>query len=69
MWKNLSDFGFDNVTSSYQTFGSCHSLFKDGANGSGAAYPNNPQDPPEAVNNMASGWDNKVSSIFVGSGV
>jgi hypothetical protein len=60
---NLSTFGFDNVTSSYQV-GACSSTFYDGASGGGSVYPGNTSAGASATS-MLSGWDNRVSSVFI----
>lgn len=60
---NLSAFSFDNVTSSYRV-GACSSTFYDGANGGTPIYPGNTAAGASAAS-MLSGWDNRVSSVFI----
>ena len=60
---NLSVFSFDNVASSYRV-GACSSTFYDGASGGAPTYPGNTSAGASATS-MASGWDNRVSSVFI----
>lgn len=60
---NLSAFSFDNVTSSYRV-GACSSTFYDGASGGAPTYPGNTSAGASATS-MLSGWDNRVSSVFI----
>jgi hypothetical protein len=63
LWQNLSDWGFSNQTSSYKV-GACSVDLADGANGGSPFYPGNTSaghDEPS----MLSGWDNRVSSIYI----
>lgn len=63
LWLNMSTYGFDNVTSSYQV-GACNSTFNNLANGSGLTYPGN-TNANASSSTMSSGWDNTVSSVFI----
>ena|SRR5258706_10809239 len=60
---NLSNWGFDNVTSSYKV-GACNSTFYDGANAGAPIYPGSTTAGTWA-STMVAGWDNRVSSVIV----
>jgi hypothetical protein len=60
---NLSSFGFDNDTSSYQV-GACSSTFYDGASGGTPVYPGTTT-ANSSASSMLAGWDNRVSSVFI----
>ena len=62
-WQNLSTWSFDNQTSSYKV-GSCGVYLADYANGGGSWYPENTS-PGHDEPAMASGWDNRISSIYI----
>ena len=62
-WINLSAYGFDNTTSSYR-IGDCAATFRDGSNGGGATYTG-PTGAGVSASSMVSGWDNRVSSIYI----
>jgi hypothetical protein len=62
-WQNLSDWSFDNQLSSYK-IGPCAAHLAENANGGGSWYPGN----TSAGHNepvMQSGWNDRVSSIFI----
>lgn len=62
-WQNLSNWSFDNQTSSYRV-GACGVYLADYANGGGSWYPGN----TSAGHNeptMLSGWNDRVSSIYI----
>jgi hypothetical protein len=63
IWLNLSNYGFNNMTSSYKV-GACAVVLASGTDGSGSLYPyclsaNCEEDV------MASGWNNVISSVYV----
>lgn len=60
---NLSSYGFDNDTSSYQV-GACSSTFWAGASGSGSVYPG-ATGANASASTMLSGWNNTVSSVYI----
>lgn len=60
---NLSSHGFDNITSSYR-IGGCNAGLYGGANGA-SPYPGNTSAGVSA-SSMLSGWDNAVSSVYIG---
>jgi hypothetical protein len=60
---NLSTYGFDNITSSYQV-GACGSTFYDGASGVAPTYPG-PTGANAASATMLTSWDNRVSSVYI----
>jgi hypothetical protein len=60
---NLSTWGFDNVTSSYQV-GACSSTFYDGASAGPPVYPGSTTAGASAAS-MSAGWDNRVSSVYI----
>jgi len=60
---NLSTYGFDNDTSSYQV-GACSATFWAGASGSGSIYPG-PTGAFASASAMLSGWNNVVSSVYI----
>jgi hypothetical protein len=62
-WQNLSTWSFDNQLSSYKV-GACGVYLADGANGSGSWYPGNTSAGHNEPS-MSSGWDNRVSSIYI----
>jgi hypothetical protein len=62
-YTNLSLYGFDNDTSSYQV-GACTAYFYDGANGGTPLYPGTTTANSSATS-MLTGWDNRVSSVYI----
>lgn len=60
---NLSTYGFDNDTSSYQV-GACTAYFYDGASGGTPLYPGATGANSSAAS-MLTGWDNRVSSVYI----
>lgn len=62
-YANLSTYGFDNDTSSYQV-GACTSYFYDGATGGAPLYPGATTANSSATS-MLTGWDNRVSSVYI----
>lgn len=63
VYLNLSAYGFDNDTSSYKV-GACASYFYDGANGGSPLYPGGTGANASATS-MLTGWDNRVSSVYI----
>jgi len=63
VWINLSNFGFDNMTSSYKV-GACSVELASGANGSGSHYSRCLSAGCEE-DVMASGWNNVISSVYL----
>jgi hypothetical protein len=63
VYTNLSTYGFDNDTSSYQV-GACTSYFYDGASGGTPLYPGTTTANSSATS-MLTGWDNRVSSVYI----
>lgn len=63
-WLNLSSYGFSNRTSSFK-IGACSSYFADYSNGGGSWYPTSSTKAWRTVPAMASGWNNRVSSIYM----
>lgn len=63
LWINLSGYGFDNLTSSYRV-GACGAYFAENASGGGSWYPGSTVAGAQA-SSMASGWNNRVSSIYL----
>lgn len=61
---NLSSYGFNNVTSSYRV-GACDSAFYDLSAGGAPIYGGN-TDAGVWSPSMLSGWDNRVSSVYMG---
>lgn len=64
-WINLSNHGWSNRTSSFKV-GACSSIFADGSNGSGDRYPLSLTEANDVAIAMLSGWNNKVSSVYIG---
>lgn len=62
-YTNLSPYGFDNDTSSYQV-GACTSYFYDGASGGTPLYPGTTTANSSATS-MLTGWNNRVSSVYI----
>lgn len=60
---NLSAYGFDNDTSSYQ-IGGCSARFYDGSSGGAPQYPGATSAGSSSAS-MTSGWDNRVSSVYI----
>jgi hypothetical protein len=60
---NLSSFGFSNDTSSYRV-GACSASFYDGSSGGAPTYPGSTSANASATS-MVTGWDNRVSSIYI----
>lgn len=64
-WINLSNYGWSNRTSSFKV-GACLSYFADYANGGGNWYPTSSTQAWDQSAAMISGWNNRVSSIYIG---
>ena len=64
LWINLSIYGFSNRTSSYK-IGACSSYFADYSNGQGSWYPTGATQAYDQATAMNSGWNNRVSSIYI----
>lgn len=64
-WINLSDYGWANRTSSFKV-GACLSYFADFANGGGDWYPTSYTQAYDQSSSMISGWNNRVSSVYIG---
>lgn len=62
LWFNLSPYGFNNMTSSF-VVGACTVYLADGTNGSGSWYPGGY--PNQVVGVMASGWNDRITSVYV----
>lgn len=63
-WINLWDVGFANRTSSYK-IGACSSYFADYSGGGGDWYPTSLTSAYLWSPSMLSGWDNRVSSVYL----
>jgi hypothetical protein len=63
-WLNLSTYGFANRTSSYKV-GGCATYFADYPNGGGSWYPTSSTQAWDLASSMISGWNNRVSSVFI----
>lgn len=63
VWTNLSDWSFDNQTSSYKV-GACSVDLAENANGGGSLYPGTTSAGHNEAS-MQSGWDNRVSSVWI----
>ncbi len=64
VYLNLSNYGFNNVTSSYRV-GGCSSYFFDLSSGGPPQYGGATWAWAESAS-MNAGWDNRVSSIYIG---
>jgi hypothetical protein len=62
-WLNLSNYGFDNVTSSYSV-GACDSYLASGASGGGSWYPG-PTTAGSSSGTMLAGWNDVISSVYI----
>jgi hypothetical protein len=62
-WQNLGPWGFSNVTSSFRT-GACRVALAESTGGGGAHYPGTTS-ANHYESRMVSGWDNRVSSIYL----
>lgn len=62
-WQNLSDYGFDNSTSSY-IVGGCYAHLAEHGSGAGWWYPG-PTYPYAGESVMSWSWQNRVSSIYI----
>ena len=60
---SLSNYSFDNVTSSYKV-GACDAEFWEGSGGTGSAYPGNTTAGAQSAT-MVTGWDNRISSVLI----
>jgi len=65
VWLNLSVYGFDQRTSSYRV-GPCYAYFADLTNGGGSWYPTSLTQAYDQSSSMISGWNNDVSSVYIG---
>jgi hypothetical protein len=63
-WYNLSVYGFDQKTSSFQV-GACAAYFADFVNGGGAWYPTNLTQAYDVGPAMNTGWNDDVSSVYL----
>jgi len=63
-WLNLSSYGFDQRTSSYKV-GPCDTRFNDFGAGGGALYPLYLTNAYDQATSMLSGWNNRVSSVWI----
>jgi len=63
-WINLSTYGFSNKTSSYK-IGPCSSIFADYNSGGYPRYSSTETEAWDTATVMASGWGNRVSSIYI----
>lgn len=63
-WINLSNYGFANRTSSFKV-GACSAYFADYPNGGGSWYPTSYTQAWDQFAAMISGWNNRVSSIYM----
>ncbi len=64
-WINLSPYGFSNRTSSFK-IGPCSSIFADYDWGGYPRYSTSATEAWEVAPVMASGWSNRVSSVYIG---
>lgn len=64
VWMDLSDYGWNNRTSSFK-IGACSSYFADYANGGGDWYPTNQTQAWDVASSMNSGWNNDVTSVYM----
>jgi hypothetical protein len=64
-WINLSSYGFSNRTSSFKV-GACFSYLADLSNGGGDWYATSATTAWKVAPTMASGWNNRVSSVYIG---
>ena len=60
---NLSNYGFNNITSSYKV-GACSAYFYDGAGLGAPIYPGSTS-AHSWSSTMAAGWDNRISSVYI----
>ncbi|MGB5169051.1 MAG: hypothetical protein WBN71_11870 [Acidimicrobiia bacterium] len=63
-WINLSGFGFSNRASSFK-IGPCSSYLADYNWGGGSWYSTKATQAWDVVSVMASGWNNRVSSVYI----
>lgn len=63
-WLNLSGFGFSNRTSSFK-ISACAAYFADGDWGGGSWYPTSGTQAWDVAPFMASGWNDRVSSVYI----
>lgn len=63
-WINLSTVGFNNITSSF-TIGACDARLAESDNGGGSWYATTDTIAWALVPTIASGWDNRISSIYL----
>ncbi|MEN8040692.1 MAG: hypothetical protein ABFR95_04225 [Actinomycetota bacterium] len=63
-WLNLSNYGFDQKTSSYK-IGACAAQFADLSGGGGGWYLSSLTTAYSQYPSMQSGWDNDVSSVYI----
>jgi hypothetical protein len=63
-WINLSNYGWSNRTSSFKV-GACSAYFADYADGGGSWYPTSYTEAWDQSAAMISGWNNRVSSIYM----
>ena len=64
-WINLSGYSFSNETSSFK-IGPCSTYLADGFWGGGSWYPTSQSQAWDVAPNMASGWNDRISSVYIG---
>ncbi len=63
-WINLGNYGFSNRTSSFK-IGPCSSYLADYNNGDGSWYSTSKTQAGDVASIMDSGWNNRISSIYI----
>lgn len=63
-WINLADYGWTDRTSSYRV-GACDSYFADHSDGGGEWYPTSLTEAWDTASSMTSGWNNRISSVYM----
>jgi hypothetical protein len=63
-WINLSAYSFSNVTSSFK-IGPCSTYLADGDSGGGSWYPTSQSEAWDVAPSMASGWNDRISSVYI----
>ncbi|MDX2342875.1 MAG: hypothetical protein QNL12_03685 [Acidimicrobiia bacterium] len=63
-WTNLSGYSFSNETSSFK-IGPCSAYLADGSLGGGSWYPTSQSQAWDVAPNMATGWNDRISSVYI----
>lgn len=64
IWLNLGALSWSNRASSFKV-GACNSILADGTSGGGDWYPTTLSQAGDVAGTMLTGWNNRVSSVYI----